>query len=327
MKVSSDTLARVSLGRGGPLVGRQGLGCMGMSEFYGQTDAREALATLDRALELGVNLLDTADMYGVGENERFLGGFVRAHRERVVIGTKFGYARTPQQPDDWSLDNRPEHIRRAVEASLQRLGIETIDLYYMHRRDPAIPLEESVGAMGALVAAGKVRALGLSEVNAQELRAAHAIHPIAALQSEWSLFSRGIEREVVPAAAELGVAVVPYAPLGRGLLTQSHFAARLGAGDARLNFPRFGAENAQANAPLVAQIEQLASARGVTAAQIALAWLHAQGGRLGVALVPIPGTRHRQRLEENVAAASIALSDVEMLTLDAMAGQVRGLAI
>ncbi|MDM0029941.1 aldo/keto reductase [Variovorax saccharolyticus] len=327
MKALSEPLARVQLGRGGSLVGCQGLGCMGMSEFYGQTDEREALATLDRALELGVSLLDTADMYGVGANERFLGGFVRAHRDKVFIGTKFGYARTPERPDDWSLDNRPEHIRRAVEGSLQRLGIETIDLYYMHRRDPAIPLEDSIGAMAALVAAGKVRALGLSEVSAQELRAAHAIHPIAALQSEWSLFSRGIEREVVPTAAELGVAVVPYAPLGRGLLTQSGFTAQLGVGDARLNFPRFGAENAEANAPLVAHIEELALARGVTAAQIALAWLHAQGRRLGVTLVPIPGTRRRQRLDENVAAASIALSDAEMSELDAIASQVRGAGI
>lgn len=327
MNALSKPLARVRLGRQGALVGCQGLGCMGMSEFYGQTDGREAWATLERALELGVNLLDTADMYGVGANERFLGGFVRAHRDRVVIGTKFGYVRTPERPDDWSLDNRPAHIRSAVEASLQRLGIEAIDLYYMHRRDPAVPLEDSVGAMAALVAAGKVRALGLSEVSASELRAAHAIHPIAALQSEWSLFSRGIELELVPTAVALGVTIVPYAPLGRGLLTQSGFATRLSAGDARLNFPRFGAENAEANAQLVAQIEQLAEGRGVTAAQVALAWLYAQGHRLGATLVPIPGTRRRQRLEGNVAAASMVLSDAEMSALNGIADQVRGASV
>ena len=327
MNALSNPLARVPLGHHGPLVGCQGLGCMGMSEFYGQTDEREAWATLERALELGVNLLDTADMYGVGANERFLGGFVRAHREQVVIGTKFGYARTPERLDDWSLDNRPEHIQRAVDASLQRLGIETIDLYYMHRRDPAVPLEESVGAMSSLVKAGKVGTLGLSEVSAAELRAAHAVHPIAALQSEWSLFSRGIELEVVPAAVELGVTIVPYAPLGRGLLTQSGFAAQLDTGDARLNFPRFAVENAAANATLVAQVEQLAAQRGVTAAQVALAWLYAQGRRLGAHLVPIPGTRRRRRLEENVAATSIVLSDAEVSALDAIASQVRGVSV
>lgn len=209
-------LSKVRLG-GGMVVGRQGLGCMGMSEFYGQTDKRQALATLERALELGANMFDTADMYGRGANEQLLAPFLARHRAKALVATKFGYTRDARSPDDWSLDNRPEYIRQAVDRSLQRLGVEVIDLYYMHRRVESVPLDESIGAMGDLVKAGKVRALGLSQVSAQELLQAHAIHPIAALQSEWSLFAREIESEVLPVARSLGTTLVPYAPLGRGL--------------------------------------------------------------------------------------------------------------
>jgi aryl-alcohol dehydrogenase-like predicted oxidoreductase len=324
---SHTSLPRVRLGADGPCVGALGLGCMGMSEFYGDTDKTEALATLDRALDLGVTLFDTADMYGLGANERLLSAFVRANRDRVVIATKFGFARTPDQPDDWSIDNRPEFIRRAVERSLGRLGVETIDLYYMHRRDPDVPLEESVGAMARLVEEGKVRLLGLCAVGADELRTAHAVHPIAALQSEWSIFTRDIEREVVPVAVELGVTIVPYAPLGRGMLTGRSFTSRLTAGDARGSFPRFSTENIAANACLVAKIESAAAQLGVTAAQLALAWLLARAGEVGVAAVPIPGTRRQLRLEENIGSATLALDHAIMRALEPLAAAVQGVPV
>jgi len=309
------------------MIGVQGLGCMGMSEFYGETDQAESRLTLERAIELGISMFDTADMYGVGANEEFLAPFVAANRERVIIATKFGYRRTPESPDDWSIDNRPDFIRAAVDRSLQRLGVEVIDLYYMHRRTDSVPLEESVGAMAELVDAGKVKWLGLSAVSASELRAAHAIHPIAALQSEWSIFTRDIEQEVVPAAAELGVTVVPYSPLGRGMLTGQAFATSLADTDARQQFPRFSAENRAANMRLVARIEDIASARGVSAAQIALAWLYAQSRKLKVKTVPIPGTRKRSRLQENVAAASMILTVPEMEALAPLAAAVEGINV
>ncbi|MCU4179884.1 aldo/keto reductase [Bosea sp. BH3] len=327
MTSENSILPQVQLGRGGPLIGAQGLGCMGMSEFYGETDEVEARATLDRALALGVTMFDTADMYGLGANETFLGSFVRAHRDHVVIATKFGYARDAANPDDWSLDNRPEHIRAAADRSLKRLGVDAIDLYYMHRRSSDVSLEDSVGAMAELVAAGKVRHLGLSEVSAEELRAAHAIHPIAALQSEWSLFSRQIEASVVPVAAELGIAIVPYAPLGRGLLTGKLLPAALPEGDARRNFPRFAQENSEANQALIAGIQTLAVARGITAAQLALAWLHDRARFHDVAVIPIPGTRKVERLEENVSAATLALTASELAVLEPIAAAVKGVAI
>lgn len=324
---TSPELPQVRLGAGGPWVGSQGLGCMGMSEFYGATDSAEANATLELALDLGVCLFDTADMYGLGANESFLSPFVRAHRNRVVIATKFGYTRTKERPNDWGLSNRPEHIQEAVDRSLQRLGIEVIDLYYMHRRTPEIPLEESIGAMAELVTAGKVRALGLCEVSAEELRLAHAIHPIAALQSEWSLFSRKIEREVIPTAISLGVTLVPFAPLGRGLLTGQAFSAELARDDSRKHFPRFLPENRAANARLVATLDTLASARGISSAQLALAWLYAKGEQMGMALVPIPGTRRRERLEENLAATAIRLEAQEMVAIEPLAAAVQGMAV
>jgi aryl-alcohol dehydrogenase-like predicted oxidoreductase len=323
----SSPIPWVSLGAAGPPVGVQGLGCMGMSEFYGESDEAESRATLERAVERGVTLFDTADMYGMGANEAFLAPFVRAHRDRVVIATKFGFARSAERPDDWSLDNRPAFIRQALERSLRRLGVDTIDCYYMHRRDPAVPLEDSVGAMARLVEEGKVRSLGLCAVGADELRIAHAVHPIAALQSEWSIFTRDIEREVIPAAAELGVAVVPYAPLGRGLLTGRSFGAALGAADARQGFPRFSAENREANARLVTAIEAIAACMGVTPAQLALAWLYARAAELGVACVPIPGTRKRRRLEENLAAVALRPGEEAMQALDPLAAAVQGVAV
>ncbi|WP_442502689.1 aldo/keto reductase [Marinivivus vitaminiproducens] len=323
----SSPMPRVPLGSDGPLIGVQGLGCMGMSEFYGETDEVEARATLERALERGVTLFDTADMYGMGANEAFLAPFVRAHRDRVVIATKFGYARSAERPDDWSVDNRPAFIRGSLERSLKRLGVDTIDLYYVHRRDPGVPLEDSVGAMARLVEEGKVRSLGLCAVSADELRTAHAVHPIAALQSEWSIFTRDIERDVVPAAVELGVTVVPYAPLGRGMLTGRSFGAALGADDARQNFPRFSAENRDANARLVERIASLAGGMSVTPAQLALAWLYARAADMGVACVPIPGTRRRERLEENLAAAALRPGEDAMQALDPVAAAVRGVAV
>jgi aryl-alcohol dehydrogenase-like predicted oxidoreductase len=321
------TMPQVQLGPTGPMVGTQGLGCMGMSEFYGEINEIESRATLERALELGVTMFDTADMYGVGANEEFLAPFIAAHRDEVIIGTKFGYARSPENPNDWSLNNRPEFIRTAVDRSLTRLGVDVIDLYYMHRRDGVTPLEESVAAMADLVTAGKVKWLGLSAVSVDELRAAHAIHPISALQSEWSIFTRDIEKEIVPAAAELGVTIVPYSPLGRGMLTGRAFAGGLTGDDARQNFPRFSPENREANMRLVAKIEEIASAKGVTSAQLALAWLYAQSVRLGAKTVPIPGTRKRTRLAENVTAVSIKLSADEMDMLEPLAFAVQGIAV
>jgi aryl-alcohol dehydrogenase-like predicted oxidoreductase len=327
MTSTTFSLPTTRLGRSGAPVGVQGLGCMGMSEFYGVTNDQESLDTLARALELGVTMFDTADMYGVGTNESFLSAFVKANRDRVLIATKFGYTRTPDQPDDWSVDNRPEYIRAAAERSLQRLGVDVIDLYYMHRRNPNTPLADSIGAMADLVRAGKVKQLGLSAVSADELREANAIHPIAALQSEWSIFTRDIERDVVPAAASLGVTIVPYSPLGRGLLTGKAFSASLDETDVRHGFPRFSGGNLEANLRLSARIETVAAAEGVTPAQIALGWLYAQARRMGVDVVPIPGTRRRSRLEENVAAARVTLSADALRALEPLAGAVQGSAI
>jgi aryl-alcohol dehydrogenase-like predicted oxidoreductase len=319
--MAEGKLAQVRLGGRGPTVGAQGLGCMGMSEFYGDTDESAARATLEAALERGVTLFDTADMYGRGENERFLAPFVRAHREQVVIATKFGSVRSDD--GSMSVSNDPGYIRRAVDASLSRLGLDEIDLYSMHRRDPDVPLADSIGAMAELVAQGKVRHLGLSEVTGDELREAAAIHPIAAVQSEWSLFTRDIERTLVPAATELGVAVVPYSPLGRGFLTGA-MPARLRGDDVRTVFPRFTGENARRNAELLAPVAEIAQARGVSMAQVALAWLHRRAAVHHLTVVPIPGTRSPARLAENLAALEITLTANELARLDPIAGQVAG---
>jgi aryl-alcohol dehydrogenase-like predicted oxidoreductase len=309
------------LGTAGPAVGRQGLGCMGMSEFYGPTDESAARRTLETALAAGVSLFDTADMYGQGANERFLAPFVAAHRDDVVISTKFGNVRY----DDGSMATRndPAYVHRAVDASLDRLGIDVIDLYYMHRRDPSVPLAESVGAMAELVTAGKVRFLGLSEVTGSELREAHAIHPISAVQSEWSLFSRDIETSLVPAAAELGVGIVPYSPLGRGLLT-GKLPAQLSPDDVRAHFPRFSSENARHNAALLAPVSAIAEARGITPAQVALAWVQQRSDVHHLPVVPIPGTRRAERLRENLAAAELTLTNAELGRLESIAENVAG---
>ncbi len=316
-KISTDTL-----GKGGPVVGVQGLGCMGMSEFYGASDEAESLATLELALDMGINLIDTADMYGIGRNEEFIGPVMRARRADVCIATKFGIVRRADKPHYFGVNNRPEYIRESAEASLRRLGIDVIDLYFMHRRDPSVPLADSVGAMSDLVKAGKVRHLGLSEVSADELREANAVHPIAALQSEWSLFSRDVEASVVPMAANLGIGFVAYSPLGRGLLTE--MVPVYGEGDFRNSRPRFTGVNAASNARLVTQIRALAVARGITVGQVALAWVHQRASVHGLTVVPIPGTRKRSRLEENAGAATLVLSAKELAVLEPLAAAVLG---
>ncbi|MFJ3577435.1 aldo/keto reductase [Streptomyces rubiginosohelvolus] len=320
-----DKIATVELGTGGPQVGVQGLGCMGMSEFYGDTDERAARDTLDAALEAGVTLLDTADAYGRGANEEFLAPFVGAHRDEITLATKFALVRT-DDPQYRGISNDPAYIRTAVEASLRRLKTDVIDLYYMHRRDPAVPLAESVGALAELVRQGKVKQLGLSEVTGPELREAYAVHPIAALQSEWSLFSRDVEKSAVGAAAELGVTLVPYSPLGRGFLTGAFTDAGkdLAEGDFRKNQPRFTGDNARTNAALLEPVHKIAAAHGATAAQVALAWVQQRAGVHGLNVVPIPGTRKRGRLLENVAATRLTLTADELAALEPIAGRVAG---
>ncbi|MFJ8104947.1 aldo/keto reductase [Streptomyces sp. NPDC096132] len=324
--MTSPTLPTARLGAHGPEVGVQGLGCMGMSFAYGPSDEKESRAALERALELGVTLYDTADAYGDGENERFLSPFFKAHRDEVVIATKFALSIPPDDPTRRIIRNDAPYIRQAVEASLKRLDVDVIDLYYMHRRDPDVPIEETVGVMAELVREGKVKYLGLSEVTASELRAAHAVHPIAAVQSEWSLFSRDIEAQVVPAVRELGVTLVPYSPLGRGFLTGSFTDAAqdLTADDYRRTQPRFTGENAAANTALLEPIRTVAAAHGASAGQIALAWVHQQTEVHGLPLIPIPGTRKPGRVEENTAAARIELTEEELVLLEPIASKVAG---
>ncbi|HWU11682.1 MAG TPA: aldo/keto reductase [Streptomyces sp.] len=318
-------IATVQLGSGGPQVGVQGLGCMGISEFYGETDEAAARDTLEAALEAGVTLFDTADIYGRGANETFLAPFVGAHRDEITLATKFAIERT-DDPHYRGVRNDPAYIREAVEGSLRRLDTDVIDLYYMHRRDPLVPFAESVGAMAELVRQGKVKQLGLSEVTGDELREAHAVHPIAALQSEWSLFSRDVERSAVPAAAELGVTLVPYSPLGRGFLTGAFADAAkdLTPDDFRKHQPRFTGENARTNAALLEPVHKIAAAHGASAAQVALAWVQQRAQVHGLTVVPIPGTRKRSRLLENVAATGLVLTPQELELLEPLADRVAG---
>ena len=324
--MTDGRITTAKLGDHGPEVSVQGLGCMGMSFGYGPSDADASRATLERALELGVTFYDTADAYGAGENERFLAPFFKAHRDEVVIATKFALSIPPDDPTRRVVRNDPPYIRQAVEASLKRLDVDAIDLYYMHRRDVNVPIEESVGTMADLVREGKVKHLGLSEVTAGELRAAHAVHPIAAVQSEWSLFSRDIETHVVPAARELGVALVPYSPLGRGFLPGSFTDADqdLSAGDFRRQQPRFTGDNATANATLLELIRSVAKAHDATLGQIALAWVQQRATIHDLPVIPIPGTRKPTRVEENTAATGIVLTDEQLDLLDGIAAQVAG---
>ncbi|WP_432183800.1 aldo/keto reductase [Streptomyces tendae] len=324
--MTDSTIPTTRLGDDGPEVGVQGLGCMGMSFAYGPTDTDASRATLERALELGVTLYDTADAYGAGENERFLAPFFRAHREEVVVATKFALSIPPDDPTRRIIRNDAPYIREAVEASLRRLELDVIDLYYMHRRDVNVPIEETVGVMADLVREGKVKHLGLSEVTGEELRAAQAVHPVAAVQSEWSLFSRDIEAGVVPAARELGVALVPYSPLGRGFLTGSFADADqdLTQGDFRRQQPRFTGANAAANAALLAPVRTVADAHGATLGQIALAWVQQRARVHGLPVIPIPGTRKPTRVEENTGATRIVLTEDELSLLEPIADKVAG---
>ncbi|MFI6418178.1 aldo/keto reductase [Streptomyces sp. NPDC050842] len=325
-RIDTVRLGGRAVGGRGPEIGVQGFGAMGISEFYGDTDEAAARDTLDAALEAGVTLIDTADIYGNGANEEFLAPFVAAHRDEITLATKFAIERRADDPSYRAVRNDPAYIKRAAEDSLRRLGVETIDLYYMHRRDPEIPFAESVGAMAELVQEGKVRFLGLSEVTGPELREAHAVHPIAALQSEWSLFSRDVERSAVGAAAELGVTFVPYSPLGRGFLTGAFADAAkdLSGGDFRQYQPRFTGENAERNAALLDPVRKVAAAHGATPAQIALAWVQQRSAVHGLTVVPIPGTRKRSRLEENAAATRITLTPAELAELEPIAALVAG---
>lgn len=295
-------------------VGAQGLGCMGMSEFYGPGDEAESVATIHRAVELGATLVDTADMYGRGANEELVGRALAGRRDQVVLATKFGIVRT-DDPAVRGVRGDPEYVRQCVDASLRRLGVDHVDLYYQHRVDPNVPIEETVGAMAELVAAGKVRYLGLSEAGADTLRRAHAVHPITALQSEWSLWSRQIEGDILDTCRELGVGIVAYSPLGRGFLTgRFRSADDFQQGDFRqVAMPRFSGENLQRNLAIVEALKALAVDRGVTAGQLALAWVQHRGADV----VPIPGTKRRSYLEQNIAAAHIELSDEDLVAIEA----------
>jgi aryl-alcohol dehydrogenase-like predicted oxidoreductase len=306
-------MEQIALGSQGLSVSRQGLGCMGMSDFYGATDDAESIATIHRALDLGLTFFDTADMYGPFTNEILLGRALGDRRHEAVIATKFGIVRDQSDPAKRSINGRPDYVRQACEASLSRLGTDHIDLYYQHRVDPDTPIEETVGAMADLVRAGKVRYIGLSEAAPATIRRAHAVHPLSALQTEYSVWSRDPEREVLPTLRELGIGFVPYSPLGRGFLTGTlRSVDQLDADDVRRFQPRFQGDNLAANIAVVTRLDALAAAKGCTPAQVALAWVHAQGRDLA----PIPGTKRRRYLEDNVGALDVVLSHEDLAGLD-----------
>ena len=301
------------LGHGGPSVSALGLGCMGMSEFYGTGDDRESVATIHRALDLGINFLDTSDIYGPHTNEELVGRAIRERRSEVFLATKFGILRDPRDPSIRGFDSRPEYVRRAIEGSLRRLGVTTIDLYYQHRVDPNVPIEDTVGALADLVREGKVRYIGLSEASVATLERAHKVHPVTALQNEYSLWTRDPEAGVLAACRRLGIGFVPYSPLGRGFLTGAiKRPDDLAADDYRRSSPRFQGENFAKNLRLVEKVETVAAEIGCTPGQLALAWVLAQGEDV----VPIPGTKQRKYLEENVGALAIRLTAEQLASLD-----------
>jgi aryl-alcohol dehydrogenase-like predicted oxidoreductase len=305
------TMKYRTLGAGGPQVSALGLGCMGMSEFYGPSDETASIRTIHRALDLGVTLLDTADMYGVGHNEQLVGRAIADRRDQVVLATKFGIVRG--EGLQRRIDSTPGYARTAIDASLKRLGVDHIDLYYLHRRDPRVPIEDTVGAMAEMVSAGKVRHIGLSEVSADTLRRAHAVHPVAALQSEYSLWTRDIEADILPTARELGVGLVAYSPVGRGFLTGTITSPdQLAYDDFRRFNPRFQGENLARNLELVDTVKRMAAEVGCTPVQLALAWLLARGGDI----VPIPGTKRVTYLEENIGAVGVTLTDDQVRVLE-----------
>jgi len=309
------SMKKVKLGSQGAIVSRMGLGCMGMSEFYGERNDEESAATLLRALDLGVTFLDTADTYGIGDNEELIGKTIRPRRDEVFLATKFANIRKKDDPTYWSLSGKPEYVKAACEASLKRLGIDHIDLYYQHRVDPNTPIEDTVGAMAELVQAGKVKYLGLSEASPATIRRAHKVHPITALQTEYSLWERHVEDEILPTVRELGIGFVPYSPLGRGFLTGAITkTSDLGANDFRTQrYPRFAGEAFDKNQILVDRVRAIADRKGLKSGQLALAWVLAKGEDL----VPIPGTKRRKYLEENAAAAEIHLTQSEVAELEA----------
>jgi aryl-alcohol dehydrogenase-like predicted oxidoreductase len=309
------TITKARLGSQGAVVSRMGLGCMGMSEFYGARNDAESAVTILRALDLGITFLDTADMYGFGDNEELVGKTIRPRRDEVFLATKFANVRKKDDPTYWAVSGKPEYVRAACYASLKRLGVDHIDLYYQHRVDPNTPIEDTVGAMAELVKAGMVKYLGLSEAAPSTIRRAHKVHPIAALQTEYSLFVRDVEKEILPTIRELGIGFVPYSPLGRGFLTGTiSKPTDLDASDARAQrFPRFTPKAIDRNNLLIAGIRKIAQAKGVTPGQLALAWVLSKG----TDMFPIPGTKRRTYLEENAAAADIELSPAEIAEVEA----------
>ncbi len=309
------SMKQVKLGSQGAVVSRMGLGCMGMSDFYGERNDEESAATILRSLDLGMNFFDTADMYGIGDNEELIGKTIRDRRDEVFLATKFANIRKKEDPTHFAISGKPEYVKSACDASLKRLGVEHIDLYYQHRVDPETPIEETIGAMAELAKVGKIKYLGLSEASAATIRRAHAVHPITALQTEYSLFERHVEEEILPTLRELGIGFVPYSPLGRGLLTGAINPGDLPKNDSRVvRMPRFAGDAFDKNMALVHKIREIADRKNATPGQLALAWVLAKGEDV----VPIPGTKRRKYLEENAAAVDIRLTADDVAELEAV---------